>query len=182
MSVLGTNSEIKQILSTEAEAKIRRKMVRKMLWSLPLFLVISIMSCDVSVVVDAFMTTSRTRCSSFSTHGRAIEWSSKVSAVAEKASSAEVTTGKDSSSKETETKSTVAVNSNGDMNNDADIEAIMNDEKTEEGADGESDEDNLMQQIKDSGVAGVISYAAWELAFWTVSVPVCVLGYKEVTG
>merc|ERR1711935_329795 len=49
-------------------------------------------------------------------------------------------------------------------------------------ADDESEKDNFMNQIKDSGVAGVISYAAWELAFWTVSVPVCILGYKQVTG
>lgn len=27
-----------------------------------------------------------------------------------------------------------------------------------------------------------ISYAAWELGFWGVSVPVCVFGYREVTG
>ena len=27
-----------------------------------------------------------------------------------------------------------------------------------------------------------ISYAAWEFGFWGVSIPVCVLGYKSVTG
>lgn len=40
----------------------------------------------------------------------------------------------------------------------------------------------LMQQVKDSGIAGVISYALWELGFWTISVPVCVFGYRELTG
>ena len=40
----------------------------------------------------------------------------------------------------------------------------------------------LMKQVKESGTAGVVSYALWELAFWLVSVPVCVFGYREVTG
>jgi hypothetical protein len=40
----------------------------------------------------------------------------------------------------------------------------------------------LMEQVKDAGIAGVISYALWEFAFWTVSVPVCILAYHEVTG
>eukprot|EP00538_Stauroneis_constricta_P013410 CAMPEP_0119571588 /NCGR_PEP_ID=MMETSP1352-20130426/44195_1 /TAXON_ID=265584 /ORGANISM="Stauroneis constricta, Strain CCMP1120" /LENGTH=335 /DNA_ID=CAMNT_0007621271 /DNA_START=150 /DNA_END=1156 /DNA_ORIENTATION=+ len=40
----------------------------------------------------------------------------------------------------------------------------------------------LMQQVKDAGLAGVISYAIWELGFWTISVPVCAFGYYEVTG
>jgi hypothetical protein len=40
----------------------------------------------------------------------------------------------------------------------------------------------LMKQVKDSGVAGFVSYALWEWAFWLVSVPVSLLGYTEVTG
>mmetsp|Transcript_5335 Transcript_5335/g.6218 ORF Transcript_5335/g.6218 Transcript_5335/m.6218 type:complete len:186 (+) Transcript_5335:174-731(+) len=40
----------------------------------------------------------------------------------------------------------------------------------------------LMQKVKDAGVAGIISYAAWEFGFWTVSVPVCIAGYRGVTG
>ncbi len=40
----------------------------------------------------------------------------------------------------------------------------------------------LMKQVKEAGLAGVISYALWELGFWTVSVPVCIFGYREVTG
>ena len=40
----------------------------------------------------------------------------------------------------------------------------------------------LMMQVKAAGVAGIISYAFWELAFWTVSVPLCTLAYRQVTG
>ncbi len=80
----------------------------------------------------------------------------------------------DSSQNEEETFAT----GNGDKNGDPDIDAMM----SEGSSNDQDEEDNLMQQIKDSGTAGVISYAAWELAFWTVSVPVCVLGYKQVTG
>jgi len=40
----------------------------------------------------------------------------------------------------------------------------------------------LMQKIKDAGVAGIVSYMFWELAFWGLSVPVCIAGYHEVTG
>jgi len=45
-----------------------------------------------------------------------------------------------------------------------------------------SETQKLMQQVKDAGVAGVISYALWEFAFWALAVPVCVFGYREVTG
>ena len=34
--------------------------------------------------------------------------------------------------------------------------------------DGE-DKENMMQQVKDAGVAGIISYVFWEWAFWGVS-------------
>jgi hypothetical protein len=53
---------------------------------------------------------------------------------------------------------------------------------TEKENDGMSETQNLMQQVKDAGVAGVVSYALWEFGFWTISVPVCILGYREVTG
>lgn len=46
----------------------------------------------------------------------------------------------------------------------------------------ESETQKLMRQVKESGTAGVVSYALWELAFWAFSVPVCVFGYREVTG
>ncbi|GMI14342.1 hypothetical protein TrVE_jg11235 [Triparma verrucosa] len=45
-----------------------------------------------------------------------------------------------------------------------------------------SESKKLLQKVKDAGIAGGISYAAWELAFWGVSVPVCVFGYRELTG
>ena len=40
----------------------------------------------------------------------------------------------------------------------------------------------LLQQVKDAGVAGIISYIFWEWAFWGVSVPVCIFGYQAATG
>ncbi|EED91874.1 predicted protein [Thalassiosira pseudonana CCMP1335] len=40
----------------------------------------------------------------------------------------------------------------------------------------------LLQKVKQAGTAGAISYALWELAFWGVSLPVCVVGYKQLTG
>ena len=40
----------------------------------------------------------------------------------------------------------------------------------------------LMKQVKEAGTAGIISYAFWELGFWLISIPVCILGYREVTG
>ena len=40
----------------------------------------------------------------------------------------------------------------------------------------------LMKQVKEAGLAGIISYAAWELAFWAVSVPVVVFGYNTAFG
>mmetsp|Transcript_29530 Transcript_29530/g.43559 ORF Transcript_29530/g.43559 Transcript_29530/m.43559 type:complete len:228 (+) Transcript_29530:61-744(+) len=40
----------------------------------------------------------------------------------------------------------------------------------------------LLKQVKEAGTAGVVSYALWELAFWFFSIPVCVFGYRELTG
>uniref|UniRef100_A0A7S4I4C4 Uncharacterized protein n=1 Tax=Odontella aurita TaxID=265563 RepID=A0A7S4I4C4_9STRA len=45
-----------------------------------------------------------------------------------------------------------------------------------------SETEKLLKQVKESGTAGVISYALWELAFWTISVPVCIFGYRQLTG
>lgn len=45
-----------------------------------------------------------------------------------------------------------------------------------------SEEKQLLQKVKDAGIAGVISYASWEIAFWAVSVPVVLFGYYEFTG
>lgn len=46
----------------------------------------------------------------------------------------------------------------------------------------ESETQKLMKQVKEAGTAGVISYALWELGFWALSVPVCLVGYYQVTG
>jgi hypothetical protein len=43
-------------------------------------------------------------------------------------------------------------------------------------------EPNLMQKIKDAGVAGILSYTLWEFAFWFGSVPVVLSAYYGVTG
>merc|ERR1712118_116459 len=45
-----------------------------------------------------------------------------------------------------------------------------------------SESKKLLQQVKDAGVAGIISYIFWEWAFWGVSVPVCIFGYQAATG
>mmetsp|Transcript_355 Transcript_355/g.336 ORF Transcript_355/g.336 Transcript_355/m.336 type:complete len:222 (-) Transcript_355:185-850(-) len=42
--------------------------------------------------------------------------------------------------------------------------------------------EKLLKQVKESGTAGIISYALWELAFWILSIPVCLIGYYEVFG
>lgn len=69
-------------------------------------------------------------------------------------------------------------------------------EKPDKPADGAADEEcvlpedvkelseteKLLKQVKEAGTAGVITYALWELAFWTISVPVCIVGYRELTG
>ena len=41
---------------------------------------------------------------------------------------------------------------------------------------------NVMQQIKDSGIAGIISFGIVQLFFWTLSFPLCVLGFYKVSG
>mmetsp|Transcript_3069 Transcript_3069/g.4136 ORF Transcript_3069/g.4136 Transcript_3069/m.4136 type:complete len:185 (+) Transcript_3069:172-726(+) len=45
-----------------------------------------------------------------------------------------------------------------------------------------SETKKLLEKIKASGKAGVISYALWELVFWFVSIPIAVLGYLNVAG
>jgi len=42
--------------------------------------------------------------------------------------------------------------------------------------------DNMVTKIKDAGVAGAVSYAAWEVAFWALSIPVCLWTYLQVEG
>ena len=40
----------------------------------------------------------------------------------------------------------------------------------------------LCREVKDAGIAGLISYALWEWGFWVASVPVGVSAYYGVTG
>lgn len=68
--------------------------------------------------------------------------------------------------------STATATSNSDVSTDT-----SNNDK-----DQQTDTQKMMQQVKDAGLAGIISYALWEIAFWAVSVPVCVFGYRELTG
>ena len=56
--------------------------------------------------------------------------------------------------------------------------------RTKKGKDDEEMDESkkLLQQVKDAGVAGIISYIFWEWAFWGVSIPVCIVGYQAATG
>jgi hypothetical protein len=56
------------------------------------------------------------------------------------------------------------------------------DNTADKGEEEEEPKPNLMQKVKDAGVAGAISYAFWELGFWTISIPICVVGYNKFTG
>jgi len=47
---------------------------------------------------------------------------------------------------------------------------------------GTLEKKSLLQKIKDAGVAGAVSYASWELAFWGLSLPVCLFAYVQVEG
>jgi len=54
-----------------------------------------------------------------------------------------------------------------------------------EGGEGGREENKaaaLLRQVKAAGVAGSISYASWEVAFWAASVPVCLVAYHQATG
>ncbi len=42
--------------------------------------------------------------------------------------------------------------------------------------------ENMMEQIKCAGRAGIISYIFWEWAFWGVSIPVAIYGFYVATG
>ncbi|CAJ1908493.1 unnamed protein product [Cylindrotheca closterium] len=75
--------------------------------------------------------------------------------------------------KETSQEKVVAV----EATEKAEAVAAVEDEKSEM-----SESEKLLKQVKEAGTAGIISYAAWELAFWAVSVPVCIIGYRSVTG
>lgn len=70
--------------------------------------------------------------------------------------------------------STMAVLEASTKSTDGDDECVVPEEL--------NDTQKLMKQVKDAGVAGIISYALWEFGFWALSVPVCVFGYRELTG
>ena len=78
-------------------------------------------------------------------------------------------------------------------NNDEEATSSISNDKVSIVSENENDEEcvveeelsetqKLLKQVKEAGTAGVISYALWELGFWTFSVPVCIFGYREVTG
>lgn len=52
------------------------------------------------------------------------------------------------------------------------------------GISGQEEEDskNLMQKIKDSGVAGIIAFAVVQIGFWLGTFPFVVLAFYKVTG
>jgi len=155
-------------------------MVQTIVSSFSLFAILLIIHNDVFVTVDAFATISKAQNPVANAVEKTTLWSSS------KTSTLEEETAKDNvldspglgSPESLPENDSIEEEAKKDITADADIKALMDGEEKKD----ESQEENLMQQIKDSGVAGVISYAAWEFAFWTVSVPVCVLGYKEVTG
>jgi hypothetical protein len=41
---------------------------------------------------------------------------------------------------------------------------------------------NLMQKIKDSGIAGIVSFGMVQLTFWALSFPLVVIAFYQVTG
>jgi len=62
---------------------------------------------------------------------------------------------------------------------ESEVQPVTDEVKVEEEV---SETKKLLKRVKEAGTAGVISYALWELGFWTISVPVCIFGYREVTG
>ena len=44
------------------------------------------------------------------------------------------------------------------------------------------DKDNLMQQVKDAGPAGILSYILWEWAFWIGAAGIAAFGFYTVQG
>ena len=44
------------------------------------------------------------------------------------------------------------------------------------------DKDNLMQQVKDAGPAGILSYIIWEWVFWIGAAGIAAFGFYTVQG
>jgi hypothetical protein len=61
------------------------------------------------------------------------------------------------------------------------VDPVTSNEK-EEPLKEQSETEKLLAKVKAAGTAGVVSYALWELAFWFISIPVCLVGYQQVTG
>ena len=66
---------------------------------------------------------------------------------------------------------------NGEADATSDVSAAVEEPEKEQ-----TETEKLLAKVKAAGTAGVISYAAWELAFWFISLPVVLFGYKGVTG
>ena len=61
--------------------------------------------------------------------------------------------------------------------------ATINRNLPQSGNDGDEDKTKtLLNQIKDAGLAGAISYALWEGGFWTFAITACIAAYKQFTG
>mmetsp|Transcript_24452 Transcript_24452/g.57503 ORF Transcript_24452/g.57503 Transcript_24452/m.57503 type:complete len:291 (-) Transcript_24452:85-957(-) len=155
-------------------------MIHNILYSILFFLVLITESYDISPFVNAFAMERVIRCpNSFvsSLKSTGIKTTSNLSATKIESRLDEMKTSS------TTVESISVATANDDGNKDTDTNSMINEAVTTKKVEGvDSGDDDLMGKIKESGVAGVMSYALWELAFWTVSVPVCVLGYKEVTG
>ena len=60
--------------------------------------------------------------------------------------------------------------------------SLTDDESDVKAEEDMSETEKLLKKVKEAGTAGVVSYALWELAFWLISIPVCVVAYTQVTG
>ena len=75
----------------------------------------------------------------------------------------------------------VNINANNTRNNGSDNRNKEKDEK-EEKQPSKTKTQILMAKIKDAGIAGIISYGLWEVAFWSASIPLVLYSYQQVTG
>lgn len=74
------------------------------------------------------------------------------------------------------------------LNDEFDGRVVPTETETASGVAGEDDTpksnkaQQVLQRIKDAGVAGVVSYGMVQLAFFGASIPACVFGYYQVAG
>mmetsp|Transcript_526 Transcript_526/g.873 ORF Transcript_526/g.873 Transcript_526/m.873 type:complete len:216 (-) Transcript_526:174-821(-) len=64
----------------------------------------------------------------------------------------------------------------------SDILLLSEEELSSNHQDQEEDDKNLMQKIKDSGVAGIVAFAIVQFGFWVGTFPFIVLAFYKVTG